>query len=127
MSSKSPNKLKSRDVEVLDKKTVKKKLRKTSSNGHPSHTDLTIDHLDSKELLRVLIEVKNGNFSVRMPTDEAGLNGKVYDTLNEIISLNERMMLEFTRAGNTIGKKGKLTQRIEIPSSRGSWKEGVES
>ena len=38
------------------------------------------------------------------------MNGKIYDTLNEIISLNEKMMLEFTRAGNTIGKQGKLTK-----------------
>ena len=127
MSSKSQAKSKSGNTMVLDKKTVRKKLKQSPSNGHPSHPDTTADHLDSKELLRILIEVKNGNFSVRMPTDEAGLNGKVYDTLNEIISLNERMMLEFTKAGNTIGKKGKLTQRIEIPSSRGSWKEGVDS
>ncbi|HEU5289879.1 MAG TPA: HAMP domain-containing protein [Cyclobacteriaceae bacterium] len=71
--------------------------------------------------------MKNGNFTVRMPHDEVGLNGKVCDTLNEIISLNEQMMHEFTRAGNTIGKKGKLTQRIELPSTKGAWKEGVDS
>src|SRR5690349_18291927 len=70
---------------------------------------------------------KKGNFSVRMPQDEVGLAGKVYDTLNEIIALNEKMMLEFSRAGNTIGKKGKLSQRIEVPSTRGSWRDGVNS
>ena len=43
------------------------------------------------------------------------------DTLNEIISLNEEMMREFTKAGNTIGKQGKLTQRIEVPNAKGSW------
>ncbi len=55
--------------------------------------------------------MKNGNFNVRMPIDEVGLNGKICDTLNDIISLNEKMMQEFTRAGSTIGKQGKLTQR----------------
>jgi len=83
--------------------------------------------LDDKELLRILIQVRNGNFSVRMPIDEVGVKGKVCDTLNEIISLNEEMMRQFTKAGNTIGKQGKLTQRIEVPNAKGSWSTGVDS
>ncbi|MFL5752021.1 MAG: HAMP domain-containing protein [Bacteroidia bacterium] len=62
-----------------------------------------------------------------MPIDHTGLSGKVCDTLNEIISLNEKMMEEFTRAGNTIGKQGKLTQRIEVPVSKGSWHKGIDA
>jgi HAMP domain-containing protein/signal transduction histidine kinase/CheY-like chemotaxis protein len=84
-------------------------------------------YLDTRELLHVLTQVKNGNFSVRMPIDQVGLSGKICDTLNEIISLNEKMMMEFTRAGNTIGKQGKLNQRIELPNARGAWRTGVES
>ncbi len=83
--------------------------------------------MDNRELLRVLTEVKNGNFSVRMPFDQVGLSGKVCDAVNEIISLNERMIQEFTKAGQIIGKQGKLNQRIEIPNSRGSWSHGVDS
>ncbi len=83
--------------------------------------------LDSRELLRVLTEVKNGNFSARMPFDQVGLSGKVCDTLNDVISLNERMMYEFTRAGQIIGKQGKLNQRIDVPQAKGSWGAGVDS
>jgi HAMP domain-containing protein/signal transduction histidine kinase/CheY-like chemotaxis protein len=83
--------------------------------------------LDARALLHVLTEIKNGNFNVRMPIDEVGLNGKICDTLNDIISLNEKMMQEFTRAGNTIGKQGKLTQRIEVPNAKGAWSTGVDS
>ena len=32
-----------------------------------------IDELDNRELLKVLSEVRNGNFSVRMPIDRLGL------------------------------------------------------
>src|SRR5688572_22662883 len=84
-------------------------------------------YLDSRELLEVLTQVKNGNFNVRMPIDQVGISGKICDTLNEIISLNEKMTMEFTRAGNTIGKQGKLNQRIELPNARGAWRTGVES
>jgi HAMP domain-containing protein/signal transduction histidine kinase/CheY-like chemotaxis protein len=82
---------------------------------------------ESTKLLTVLTQVKNGNFSVRMPIDKIGIHGKIYDILNDIISLNEEMMLEFTRAGNTIGKQGKLMQRIELPSAKGAWGTGVDS
>src|SRR3978361_2431953 len=37
------------------------------------------------------------------------------------------MMREFTRGVNTIGKQGKLTQRIEVPNAKGSWGTGVDS
>src|SRR5437868_7547350 len=85
------------------------------------------ESFNSRQLLKVLTEVKNGNFSVRMPIDEVGLNGKICDTMNDIIALNERMMFEFTKAGNIIGKQGKLTQRIEVPNAKGTWGTGVDS
>ena len=101
----------------------KKNSVKKSAGSGPSYSD----ELDTRHLLHVLTEVKNGNFNVRMPIDHVGLNGKISDTLNEIILHNEKMMLEFTRAGNTIGKQGKLTQRIEVPTAKGAWSLGVES
>ncbi|MDQ3050866.1 MAG: HAMP domain-containing protein [Bacteroidota bacterium] len=62
-----------------------------------------------------------------MPIDQIGVHGKICDTLNEIISLNEQMIEEFTNAGNTIGKQGKLTQRIDLPQAKGAWRKGVDS
>ena len=102
---------------------------KIKSGPNVKHTPVleTVEIFNSRQLLKVLMEVKNGNFGVRMPIDEVGLNGKICDTLNDIITLNERMMLEFTKAGNIIGKQGKLTQRIEVPNAKGSWGTGVES
>src|SRR2546421_5512999 len=68
---------------------------KQKLNNNSSAID-SIDIIESKLLLNVLTEVKNGNFNVRMPKDEIGINGKISDTLNEIIELNEKMMIEFT-------------------------------
>jgi len=34
------------------------------------------DDLDSRELLRILSEMRNGNFAVRMPVDKLGIAGK---------------------------------------------------
>ncbi|GGH80820.1 HAMP domain-containing protein/signal transduction histidine kinase/CheY-like chemotaxis protein [Filimonas zeae] len=84
------------------------------------------DELDTNELLQVLLEVKNGNFSARMPGSNIGLSGKICDTVNEIIALNELLVEELMIARNTIGKQGKLNHRVEMPrSARGSWNVAV--
>src|SRR6478735_2336487 len=72
----------------------------------------SLDGVDLSQLLHVLTEVSNGNFNIKMPIDQVGFTGKIYDRLNEIISLNQQMVEEFARAGNTIGRQGKLTQRL---------------
>src|ERR1700759_11425 len=109
---------------IVNKLSPKTAPFATNGNGK---NHVSSEQEDYKMILHVLTEVKKGNFKVRMPIDKYGVQGKVYDTLNDIISLNEQMMLEFTRAGNIIGKEGKLTQRIESPSAKGSWGTGVDS
>ncbi|GGA82893.1 HAMP domain-containing protein [Puia dinghuensis] len=116
----------------LSTKVIKKKAKPLATNGTARTVSRAKTYesdalLDDKELLRILLQVRNGNFTVRMPIGEVGVKGRICDTLNEIISLNEEMMREFTKAGNTIGKQGKLTQRIEVPNAKGSWATGVDS
>ncbi|HWN89586.1 MAG TPA: HAMP domain-containing protein [Chitinophagaceae bacterium] len=97
---------------------------KNDKNGNAG----SIDEIDSYELLRLLLEVKEGNFSVRMPGDKLGISGKICDTLNGIIQLNEALVEELTKARNTIGLKGHLNHRVELPRfAKGSWASGVES
>ena len=102
-----------------------------NDNGSKSHKNGnhgSIDEIDSYELLRLLLEVKEGNFSVRMPGDKLGISGKICDTLNGIIQLNEALVEELTKARNTIGLKGHLNHRVELPRfAKGSWASGVES
>ncbi|MVT06755.1 response regulator [Chitinophaga sp. ysch24] len=79
-------------------------------------------------LLQVLSEVKNGNFTARMPADCIGLSGKICDTVNDIIVLNEALVEELALARNTIGKMGKLNHRVQLPrTARGSWNTAVVS
>lgn len=80
-----------------------------------------------KEMLRVLTQVKNGDFTVRMPIDETGLQGKICDTLNDVIEMNQKMMFEFNKASNIIGKNGELSHRITSPNLKGEWRDGIHS
>src|SRR5438034_3423578 len=81
----------------------------------------SVDVLDAGELLRTLVAVRNGDFSVRMPLDQTGIAGKIADTLNEIIELNENLAHELSRVGTVVGKEGKTTQRASLSNAGGSW------
>jgi HAMP domain-containing protein/signal transduction histidine kinase/CheY-like chemotaxis protein len=83
--------------------------------------------LDLKELLKVLSLVKNGKLDVRMPVTQAGINGRICEVLNDIIDMNERLVAEISSAEITIGKRGNLSKRIELPDAKGEWAGGVNS
>ncbi|MES2575340.1 MAG: HAMP domain-containing protein [Bacteroidota bacterium] len=89
--------------------------------------DLEESILTDAEFLKILVKVKNGNFSQRFPTDQNGVKRSICDTLNEIIDLNERMVFEFQKVGKSIGKQGKLTNRVALDGARGSWSSCVDS
>ena len=74
----------------------------------PSATTARSDRpLDTKLLLKTLMSMRRGDFSVRLPIDHTGVAGKIYDTLNEILDLNQRMTDEFERVSTVVGKDGK--------------------
>ncbi|HBB33883.1 MAG TPA: hybrid sensor histidine kinase/response regulator [Cyanobacteria bacterium UBA9273] len=85
------------------------------------------DSLDLKQLLKTLAAVKKGDFSVRMPIDRTGIAGKIADTLNDIIELNERTAAELDRIGTAVGKEGKISERASIGNAGGLWAAKVNS
>src|SRR5947199_9212460 len=78
-------------------------------------------------LLRTLSAMKKGDFRVRMPVEFTGTQGKIADTLNDILELNERTAHEIERVVNVVGKEGKLSQRAQVPSATGQWGVFAES
>jgi hypothetical protein len=59
-------------------------------------------------LLRTLASMKKGDFAVRMPVEFIGVQGKIADTLNDILELNDKMAGEIERISTVVGKEGKL-------------------
>nr|WP_317109375.1 response regulator [Chroococcidiopsis sp. SAG 2025] len=85
------------------------------------------DALDLKQLLQTLLEVKKGNFSVRLSSEQTGIAGKIADTLNDIIETNEQMTTELARISTVVGKEGKIYERASISGAKGSWQASVNS
>jgi HAMP domain-containing protein/CheY-like chemotaxis protein/signal transduction histidine kinase len=73
------------------------------------------------ELLHALQAMRTGNFSVRLPTDRTGLEGKIADTFNEIVAANERMAQELEHVGQVVGREGKTRTRVRFGLSGGAW------
>jgi len=74
-------------------------------------------------LLNALQAASGGDFTVRLPGDQTGIEGKISDAFNEIMASNERMALELKRVGQAVGKEGKIRQRIRLERSSGAWGE----
>src|SRR3569832_2554863 len=85
--------------------------------------------IEQEALLRALLAMRVGDFSVRLPADRAGVAGKIADAFNDIVAANERMAQQLERVGEVVGKEGKTRQRVRIGLASGSWadKEGSVS
>ena len=70
--------------------------------------------VDAKVLLSVLAQVKEGDFTVRMPLDWTGVAGKVADGFNDVIIANQAFGAELARVSRVVGKQGELSQRVEL-------------
>src|SRR5438876_7268117 len=79
------------------------------------------DTLDQKQLLAVLMAFKKGDFSARMPIDQTGIAGKIADTLNDVIEMNEKLAAELGRVSTVVGKEGKTSQRATLDGAGGTW------
>ena len=90
------------------------------NNGKPKSHD---ESLDLNVILSALQNMRNGDFTVRLPGTWVGLSGKIADTFNDIVAANQHMAQEFKRVGHVVGKQGKTRERTRFHESRGAWGE----
>jgi signal transduction histidine kinase/HAMP domain-containing protein/ActR/RegA family two-component response regulator len=83
--------------------------------------------VDTEALLNVLAQVKNGDFTARMPLEWTGIAGRVADDLNEVIIANQTLETELARVSEAVGEQGKLSQRVHLQGSTRSWAGSAES
>jgi HAMP domain-containing protein/CheY-like chemotaxis protein/signal transduction histidine kinase len=80
-----------------------------------------LPHIEAEQLLQALHAVRSGDFSVRLPGTWDGLNGKIADAFNEIVSTNDRMARQLDRVGHLVGRQGHTRQRMRLGQAAGSW------
>ncbi|MGD0816183.1 MAG: HAMP domain-containing protein [Verrucomicrobiota bacterium] len=90
-------------------------------------TEVIDGDASSRQLLKALIALKKGDFTVRLPLDWNGTAGKIADAFNDVIERNERMAQELERLSRVVGKEGKINQRASVGEVTGSWADAVAS
>ncbi|MHA3770101.1 HAMP domain-containing protein [Verrucomicrobiota bacterium sgz303538] len=80
---------------------------------------------DLNTLLHALTALKKGDFTVRLPVAWTGIAGRVSDTFNDVVGLNERLARELDRMSEVVGKQGKINQRATLGDVSGSWDRSI--
>src|SRR2546429_128366 len=81
--------------------------------------------VDLPSFLSALKAVRQGDFSARLPDHWTGVAGKVADTFNEVVELNQRLASELERLRLAIGQHGKITERASVGPVSGAWADSV--
>ncbi|MBV8585099.1 MAG: HAMP domain-containing protein, partial [Verrucomicrobia bacterium] len=81
---------------------------------------------DTGALLKALNALEHGDFTVRLPLDWTGTSGKVADTFNRVVSLNERLAKELARLRQLVGREGRTHQHASLGEVGGTWAESVD-
>ncbi|MBV9395435.1 MAG: HAMP domain-containing protein, partial [Methylobacteriaceae bacterium] len=99
-----------------------------SSEDHgPNGAKLNGGALDLPKLLDALQAMRVGDFSVRLPTHDGGLLGRVAEAFNDIVSANQRIAQQLEHVGEVVGHEGKTKTRVRFGLSGGAWGEMEDS
>ena len=64
-----------------------------------------------------------GDFSVRLPVNAGGVEGKIADTFNEIVAANQTLATQLEGVGQVVGREGRTRKRVKLGFSYGAWGE----
>ncbi|HEY9239261.1 MAG TPA: HAMP domain-containing protein [Burkholderiaceae bacterium] len=81
----------------------------------------------SRQILLALTAFRDGDFGVRLPADWAGTDGQIATAFNQTIAHEARIAAEVARLSASVGKEGRLKQRMSLPGSLGGWATKIDS
>jgi hypothetical protein len=92
------------------------------ASGEPAGANGLNGHgFDLDQLLGALQAMRMGDFSIRLPGNQVGIEGKIADTFNEIVAANERMAQQLDHVGEVVGREGKSRPRGGVGLCNRAW------
>src|ERR1700679_3886565 len=98
-------------------KYSKRELRSAANNSEAR----------SQMLLTAMLAFRDGDFSWRLPSDWADTEGRIAEAFNQTIAHEEGISREVERLSMTVGRDGRLKQRMSLPGAIGQWATKVDS
>ncbi len=117
----------STDADGQASKSSARRRAKAEKGGTPVASGETSAEVRLRLLLAAVVEFRNGNFSVRLPADWVGTEGRIAEAFNQVISHEDRIAREVERLSVAVGQEGRLQQRLSVPGSMGGWAQKVDS
>ncbi len=111
----------------MSRKSPRNYSSQAAAVAHVAHIPTNGDSSKSfsSSLLNAMLSFRDGDFGVRMPSDLTGVEGKIADVFNDIVSFSNRRAKETVRISRAVGKEGKLKQRVNLPGVVGGWADEV--
>jgi HAMP domain-containing protein len=79
------------------------------------------------QTLDALQSLCHGDFSVRLPHDWEGVDGKIADVVNEIAATHQRLAKAVQKVSAAVGSDGNLGQRLRFDKIDGAWGSEVDA
>ena len=80
-----------------------------------------------RKLLAALVAFRDGDFSVRLPVNWPGMDGRIAEAFNHALAHEDRFARELTLLTTAVGKEGRLKQRMSLPGATNGWAAEVDS
>jgi len=81
----------------------------------------------SRRILAAMKAFSDGEFTARLPSDWSGTDGRIAEAFNRTIGNAARITDETARLRTSVGKEGRLSQRMMAPGATGGWAAQVDS
>jgi len=90
-------------------------------NGNDNGGRNSVATRELTDLLSALRDLRDGDFTVRIPGSEDPLLDDIASAFNGIAERNERLASEAVRVSTTIGREGQMNERASIGRATGGW------
>jgi HAMP domain-containing protein/signal transduction histidine kinase/DNA-binding response OmpR family regulator len=87
----------------------------------PRSTEDGFTETRSRKMLAAMVAFSRGNFSVRLPPDWDGPDGQIAAAFNQAVSYEEQLWHELERLSRSVGREGRLKERMSVPGANGGW------
>ncbi|WP_406863485.1 HAMP domain-containing protein [Streptomyces sp. HUAS MG47] len=86
-----------------------------------------VDAAALERLLGALVAMRDGNFRRRLTVNGDGVMSEVAAVFNEVADRQLHLTGELSRVRRMVGREGKLSERLEVGPSEGTWAAAVEA
>ncbi|MBC7941641.1 MAG: HAMP domain-containing protein, partial [Chitinophagaceae bacterium] len=99
----------------------------SASNGHPDVNASAAADARLRQLLAAMVAFREGDFTRRLPADWPDTDGRIAAAFNQTIVQEARIAAEVARLSASVGKEGRLQQRMSVPGALGDWAAKIDS